>query len=45
MKSEALTGKLMKVMGYVDAEDRDWMVEDKVHIVQYATVGIPCGEQ
>jgi len=37
------TGKLMEVMGCIDAEDRDRVAEDSVHIVQYATVGVPCG--
>jgi len=45
MKSGALTSKLMEVTGCIDAEDRDWVMEDGVHVVQYATVGVPCSER
>ena len=36
------TGELIEVTGCIDTENRDWVVEDRVHIVQYATVGVPC---
>ena len=36
------TSKLMEVTGCINTKDRDWVVEDRVHIVQYATVGVPC---
>jgi hypothetical protein len=28
--------------GCVDAEDSDRVVEDRVHVVHFATVGAPC---
>jgi hypothetical protein len=35
--------ELTEVMGCVNAEDRDRVVEDSGHVVDYATVGVPCG--
>jgi hypothetical protein len=37
------SGELTEVIGCINAEDRDCVVNNSSHVADYATVGIPCG--